>query len=96
MTLDMAKEGQRYRIISLPETTSVRAQAIRFGIAEGAIVTCTTVIPGGPIVIAKNRQELAIGRGLAQKITIEAITTVPVNNNFMVRRRAYGLSRPRP
>ncbi len=91
MTLDKAKEGQRIRIVALPGP-GIRAQAIRFGIAEGELVTCTNIIPGGPIIIAKNRQEIAIGRGLAEKITVKPVAA-PAPVKSLARRRAYGLPR---
>ncbi|TYO98042.1 FeoA family protein [Desulfallas thermosapovorans] len=69
MTLDKAKRGQHVKIISIPNE-NIRAQAIRFGIAEGEVVLCEEVLPAGPIVLRKNRQEIAIGRGLANRITI--------------------------
>ncbi|MCW2279156.1 FeoA family protein [Heliophilum fasciatum] len=73
-TLDQVKRGQLFRIQQIPDEL-VRAQAIRLGIAEGSIVTCHEIIPGGPIVIGKNRQEIAIGRRLAREIRIELTTT---------------------
>ncbi|AKX93956.1 FeoA domain protein [Moorella thermoacetica] len=91
MTLDKAKKGQRIRILALPGP-GIRAQAIRFGIAEGELVTCTNIIPGGPIIIAKNHQEIAIGRGLAEKITVEPVAA-PAPVKSLARRRIYGLPR---
>ncbi|MHB8155941.1 MAG: FeoA family protein [Desulfocucumaceae bacterium] len=70
MTLDKAKRGQIVKIISLPDDYT-RAQAIRFGIPEGTVVTCREVVPAGPIVIVRNRQEIAIGRILARLISVE-------------------------
>jgi len=72
MTMDAMKKGQRCRINALPDDT-VRSQAVRFGIGEGEIVTCAEVIPAGPVVISKNRQEIAIGRKLAKRILVEAV-----------------------
>lgn len=72
MTLDRVKKGSRCRIVSIP-SESVRAQALRFGIAEGEVVTCAEVIPAGPVVISKNRQEIAIGRRLARQIEVEEV-----------------------
>jgi Fe2+ transport system protein FeoA len=72
MTMDGMKKGQRCRISALPDDT-IRSQAVRFGIGEGEIVTCTEIIPAGPVVISKNRQEIAIGRRLAKKILVEAV-----------------------
>ncbi|MCL5057654.1 MAG: ferrous iron transport protein A [Actinobacteria bacterium] len=70
MTMDGMKRGQKFRIVSLPGET-VKSQAVRFGIGEGEVVTCAGIIPAGPVVISKNRQEIAIGRGLAGRITVE-------------------------
>lgn len=70
MTLDRAKRGQSIKITSIPDA-GVRIQAIRFGLAEGSVVTCEEVIPAGPIVIRSHRQLLALGRGLARRIQVE-------------------------
>lgn len=69
MTLSEAKEGQKVIIQDIADPL-VRAQAIRFGIAEGAEVTCFTVIPYGPVTLKKNFQEIAVGFGLAAKIKV--------------------------
>ncbi len=70
MTMDRAKRGQSFRIVDIPDDL-IRTQAIRFGITEGALVTCEEIIPAGPVVLRKNNQLLAMGRGLARRITIE-------------------------
>ncbi len=70
MTLDKVHRGQKIKIIFLPDELT-RIQAIRLGIAEGTVVTCQEVVPSGPIVIAKNKQEIAIGRELARLIGVE-------------------------
>ncbi|MCL6479916.1 MAG: ferrous iron transport protein A [Peptococcaceae bacterium] len=69
MTLDRVKRGQSIKIMSIPNEL-VRAQAIRFGIAEGEVVSCEEVVPAGPIVIRKNKQQIALGRGLARQIGV--------------------------
>jgi Fe2+ transport system protein FeoA len=69
-TLDKVKRGQKVMICRIPDER-VRAQAIRFGVCEGTTVTCAEKLPKGPVVICKGCQELAIGRGIAEKITIE-------------------------
>lgn len=74
ITLDKVKKGDAIKIISIPDD-QVRAQAIRFGIAENEIVKIVQVVPAGPIVLEKGKQEIAIGRNLAQKITIEIINS---------------------
>ncbi|MTI81726.1 MAG: ferrous iron transport protein A [Firmicutes bacterium] len=70
MTLDTVKRGQACRIVSIPDS-GIRAQAIRFGIAEGEMVTCDEVIPAGPIVLRKKHQQIALGRKLAASIVVE-------------------------
>jgi len=72
MTLDQAKKGQKLSVISIPNEV-VRAQAIRFGITEGAEVQCALKLPAGPIVICKGRQEIAIGRRLAERIEVKPL-----------------------
>lgn len=70
MTLDKVKTGQKVQICRIPDDL-VRAQAIRFGVCEGTVVTCAQKIPAGPVIICKGHQELAIGRKLAEKISVK-------------------------
>lgn len=70
MTLDRVNRGQKIEIISLPDELT-RAKLIRFGISEGTVVTCQEVVPAGPIVISRSRQEIAIGRNLARMIGVK-------------------------
>ena len=69
MTLDQVQRGQKIRILAIPQE-EIRAQAIRFGISIGAEVECAEKIRAGPIVLAKGKQEIAIGRRLAENIKI--------------------------
>lgn len=70
LTLDQVKKGQSVMITVIPDELT-RIQAIRFGISEGAVVTCREVVPAGPVVVSRNRQEIAIGRGMASAIRVE-------------------------
>ncbi|MBO8136607.1 MAG: ferrous iron transport protein A [Desulfotomaculum sp.] len=72
MTLDKVKKGQQLVIRNIPDDW-VRAQAIRFGIAEGAVITCQEIVPAGPIVIKRSKQEIAIGRKLARNIDVDLL-----------------------
>lgn len=72
MTLDNARKGQVVRVLRIPEP-QVRAQAIRFGVAEGQLITCSDIVPAGPVVIRRNRQEIAVGRRLASRIEVEPV-----------------------
>jgi hypothetical protein len=55
------------------ESIEVRTQALRLGLGVGAIARCQTVIPRGPIVLARARQEIAIGREIALGIKVEVV-----------------------
>lgn len=72
MTLDKTKRGQIIRILSI-NSDMIRAQAIRFGIAEGTEVICEEILPKGPVVLRKNKQEIAIGRNIAKEIKVELV-----------------------
>ncbi|WP_110954857.1 FeoA family protein [Anaerosinus massiliensis] len=72
MTLDQILRGQYANIMAIPNE-QIRAQAIRFGISYGCKVRCIEKITGGPIVLTRGKQEIAIGRELAQRIQIELV-----------------------
>lgn len=69
--LDSAQKGDRFEIVSVGDKDA-HIQALRFGIAEGACVTCIARIPAGPIVVKSGHQEIAIGRTLARKISVRS------------------------
>ncbi|MFP4016896.1 MAG: FeoA family protein [Halanaerobiaceae bacterium] len=70
MTLADIKKGENFNIKVINDD-KVRAQALRFGISEGAKLSCGEKIPGGPVIVKRNLQEIAIGRNLAKNIKIE-------------------------
>lgn len=72
MTLARASKGQTIRIVSIHHPL-VRAQAVRFGISEGEVVTLQEIIPAGPVIVRKNHQELAIGRRMAEDIDVVVV-----------------------
>jgi len=57
------------RVYSLPRGT-LRAQLIRLGLSEGALVVCFERLPGGTVVLKKNRQLIAIGHALAKEVMV--------------------------
>ncbi len=73
-TLDQLRSGEWVEIVAVDDDT-VRSQAMRLGIHSGALVTCVTKVPAGPIVLGHGRQEIAIGRNLAKKITVTSCST---------------------
>lgn len=72
MTLDKAKRGERIEIVHINDA-SIRAQAIRLGISEGSKMLCSEKLPAGPIILQNRMQEVAIGRKLAQQISVERV-----------------------
>lgn len=74
ITLNCSPSGRWLRIISLPRGV-VFTQFIRFGIGEGERVRCIERLPGGTIVLQKNRQQIAIGHNLAKQIFVFLIET---------------------
>lgn len=70
MCLDQIKAGEEVIIRTIPDSMA-KTQFIRFGIGEGSTVTCHSKIPFGPVVLRKNRQEIAVGRDLARTILVE-------------------------
>lgn len=71
LPLSLAGKGSKLRIISVPEGRG-RTQLIRLGIMHGEVVRCIERLPGGTIVIEKNRQEIAIGASLARTIVVDS------------------------
>lgn len=72
LPLDRSSAGQRLRILSLPES-AVRAQLIRLGLCEGVHIICFQRLPGGTVVVQKNRQQIAIGHTVAQQIFVALV-----------------------
>jgi len=73
-TLDCIRKGELIEIVSVDDTHA-RVQALRFGMAEGACVECVTRIPAGPLVIKSGRQEIAVGRALAKRISVRRLSS---------------------
>lgn len=72
MTLDKAKKGKKVKILNIKDK-SIRSQAIRIGLVEGAVFLCSEKLPGGPVILQNRLQEIAIGRGIAEKISTEEV-----------------------
>jgi len=70
LPLSSVPKGGRLRIVDIPQGRA-RTQLIRLGIMKGEVVRCLERLPGGTIVIEKNRQEIAIGASLAITIMVD-------------------------
>jgi Fe2+ transport system protein FeoA len=71
-TLADARAGQQFLVTSVDDAHA-RITALRFGMAEGACIRCVTRIPAGPIVLRSGRQEIAVGRELAKRISVRLV-----------------------
>lgn len=69
---EAAQKGEALRVVRIGDEMS-RMKAIRFGLSEGSVARCVTKVPGGPVVLKLGRQEIAIGRLLAEQIEVEAL-----------------------
>ncbi len=69
LTLAQARQGDRL-IVQGSTDCAVALQAIRFGIGSGAEITVCKKIPGGPVIVSRNQQEIAIGQDLASSILV--------------------------
>ena len=67
--LTSVARGKRVRIVEIPDGRT-KAQLIRLGILQGEFVKCLQRLPGGTMLIEKNRQEIAIGVALARAIMV--------------------------
>ena len=47
-----------------------RVHALRFGMGEGSRISCVSRIPAGPVILKSGRQEIAVGRRLAERIHV--------------------------
>jgi Fe2+ transport system protein FeoA len=67
--LHTVPKGSRVVIVEIPEGKR-KSQLIRLGILKGESIRCLERLPGGTIVIEKNRREIAIGAMLAKSIYV--------------------------
>ncbi len=74
--LSSVRKGELLEIVSVDDDHA-RVQAMRFGMSAGACVECITRIPAGPIVLKSGRQEIAVGRSLADRIQVRRRDETP-------------------
>ena len=70
LSLDGSRKGSRLIVRRIPDDRS-RTQLIRLGIVEGEEIFVVERLPGGTIVVEKNRREIAIGAALARTIRVD-------------------------
>jgi len=67
-------KGSRVLIVEVPEGKG-KSQLIRLGILKGEFIKCLERLPGGTMVIEKNRREIAIGMTLAKTIFVAYVNS---------------------
>ncbi len=70
--LHQSLKGQRMRIQALP-SGPLRSYLIRLGLNVGDHIECLERLPGGTVVVEKNRQQIAIGYRLAKQILVLSV-----------------------
>lgn len=76
LPLSKIKAGSYVTVVTIPGG-NYKAQFIRFGIIEGEKIYCMTRLPGGTLIIQKNRQEIAIGPALTARIFVQVGSLLP-------------------
>jgi Fe2+ transport system protein FeoA len=74
LSLNKIPKGSRVWIVKVPEGKA-KSQLIRLGILKGEFIRCLERLPGGTVVIEKNRREIAIGMSLAKSIFVAYANT---------------------
>jgi len=67
--LHTVRKGSRVLIVEVPEGKG-KSKLIRLGILKGEFIRCLERLPGGTVVIEKNRREIAVGMTLARSIFV--------------------------
>jgi len=78
--LHTISKGSRVLIMEVPEGKG-KSQLIRLGILKGEFIRCLERLPGGTMVIEKNRREIAIGMNLAKSIFVAYATNEGVEGS---------------
>lgn len=68
MFLNEIKSGQNFKVALIPQ--ELKTILMRLGICEGEELSCINKIPGGPIVLVKDLQEIAIGENYSKRIEV--------------------------
>jgi Fe2+ transport system protein FeoA len=72
--LSSVARGKRFVVLDIPQGKP-RTQLIRLGIMKGEVIKCVERLPGGTVVVEKNRQEIAIGATLAEFIRVDYVVS---------------------
>jgi len=73
ITLDSIGENQKVKVVSISGGWGIRQRLGCLGIHPGDIITVKrSAIMRGPILISVHGNQVALGRGVARKVIVEA------------------------
>ncbi|MGD9581447.1 MAG: ferrous iron transport protein A [Vampirovibrionia bacterium] len=72
ITLDKVKQGQNFNISKFSDS-NVKCMSTKFGVGEGQVLKCVHKTSGGPLILQRKYQEIALGRALTQSIEVQIV-----------------------
>jgi Fe2+ transport system protein FeoA len=76
MHLAMVSSGETVRIVSIEGGQGVRRRLADLGLNLGEVISVVQSNHHGPMILAVKESRLAIGRGVAHKIMVEAFQSI--------------------
>ncbi len=75
LTLDGVKEGEKIKIREIIGGRGMRQRLCELGVIPGSTVeVIKNALFGGPILLKTDGGEVAVGRGIAKRIIVEAVS----------------------
>lgn len=73
MTLDQVPRGTRVIVDDIADVKR-KLEAARLGLGPGAWIVVIRIVPRGPIIVRGEGGQIALGRQLAQEITVSVVS----------------------
>ena len=72
ITLDKIKRGDSFFIKHFSDP-HIKCMSTRFGVNEGQLMKCIHKTHGGPVILQRKFQEIALGRSLSKGIEVQVV-----------------------
>ncbi|MEW5820245.1 MAG: ferrous iron transport protein A [Cyanobacteriota bacterium] len=72
ITLDKIKQGENFTINKFSDP-NIKCLSTKFGVGEGQLLKCIYKSPGGPVILQRKFQEIAIGKSLTKNIEVQVV-----------------------